>query len=195
MSPRVGVFGGSFDPPHVGHVLALTYALSTANIDQVVVVPCYLHPFSKDLSPFDMRLQMCRAAFDWLPGVSVSDIERELGGESKTLHTLTALQRQHPQWAMRLLIGTDILRDTPRWHAFDQVEKLAPPLVLPRTGYPNSSGHKMSLLPDISSTQIRALLANGDWRSLEQWVPKSVLSLLSKTSSVGPSSSGHQSPA
>ena len=73
---------------HVGHVLGVVYALSTAPIDEILVVPVYQHPFAKHLAPFADRLAMCRLAVGWLPGVTISTVEEELGGESRTLRTL-----------------------------------------------------------------------------------------------------------
>ena len=125
MSRRVAVYGGSFNPPHVGHVLAAAYALSALPVDEVVVVPCFVHPFSKELVPFEDRLTLCELAMGWLPNVTVSRVEQELGGESRTLHTLEHLQRQHPDWAMRLLVGADILADTPKWHRFLRLRDVA----------------------------------------------------------------------
>src|SRR5438132_412880 len=82
---RVAVFGGSFNPPHVSHVLAVVYALSVAPIDAVLIVPVFQHPFSKELASFDDRLAMCQAAMGWIPRTAISAVERELGGESLTL--------------------------------------------------------------------------------------------------------------
>ncbi|WP_437736591.1 nicotinate (nicotinamide) nucleotide adenylyltransferase [Sorangium sp. So ce1335] len=132
---RVAIFGGSFNPPHVAHVLAATYAIAVAPIDEVLVVPVYRHPFAKELAPYEHRLAMCHLALGWLPGVSVSTVERELGGESLTLRTLEHLAAEHPGWAMRLLVGADVLPDLPRWHRFDRIEQIAPPIVLGRSGF------------------------------------------------------------
>src|ERR1041384_891173 len=94
--PRVAVFGGSFNPPHIAHVLAVVYALEVAPIDRVLIVPVFQHPFAKELASFDDRLAMCKAAMDWIPGASVSTVERDLEGESLTLRMLTHLQKEHP---------------------------------------------------------------------------------------------------
>ncbi len=152
---RVALFGGSFNPPHVAHVLATVYALSTAPIDEVLVVPVYQHPFSKELAPFEDRLAMCELAMGWIPGVIVSAVERDLGGESLTLRTLRHLVEAHPDWRMRLLIGSDVVPDLGKWHRFDEIAKIAEPLVLPRAGA--TSGE--ALLPEVSSTRVRRLLA------------------------------------
>lgn len=151
---RVAVFGGSFNPPHVAHVLAAVYALSVAPVDEVLVVPVFRHPFAKELAPFDDRLAMCELAMGWIPGVRVSAVERDLGGESLTLRTLVHLAAENPSWCMRLLVGSDVVPDLPKWHRFDEVAKLASPLVLPRAGATEDE----VLLPDVSSTQVRARL-------------------------------------
>ncbi len=106
---RVAVFGGSFNPPHVGHLLGVVYALSTAPIDEVLVVPVYQHPFAKHLATFADRLELCRLAFGWLPRVSISTVEEELGGESRTLRTLEHLGATLPDVSLRLLVGADVL--------------------------------------------------------------------------------------
>ncbi|HEX3769227.1 MAG TPA: nicotinate-nicotinamide nucleotide adenylyltransferase, partial [Polyangiaceae bacterium] len=162
---RVAVFGGSFNPPHVAHVLACALVRSTEDVDAVLVVPTFQHPFAKMLAPFDDRVTMCELAMGWLPGVSVSRVEAELGGESRTLRTLETLSRQHPDWALRLVIGADILSEAPRWFGFDAIVKLAPPIVLGRRGVPGERGerHPPALLPEVSSTQVRAAIARGAW--------------------------------
>jgi nicotinate-nucleotide adenylyltransferase len=106
---RVAVFGGSFNPPHLGHVLACSLVLATEDLDRVLVVPAYQHPFAKALAPFDDRVAMCELAMGSLRGVEVSRVEEELGGESRTLRTLEHLSQQHPDWQWHLIIGADVL--------------------------------------------------------------------------------------
>ncbi|WP_437970268.1 nicotinate (nicotinamide) nucleotide adenylyltransferase [Sorangium sp. So ce260] len=192
---RVAIFGGSFNPPHVAHVLAATYAISVAPIDEVLVVPVYRHPFSKELAPFEHRLAMCHLALGWLPRVSVSAVERDLGGESLTLRTLEHLAAAHPDWAMRLLVGADVLPDLPRWHRFDRIEQLAPPIVLGRSGFAAAAAERLEAaaddprahlspahlrpadvqLPRISSSEIRRAFAAGDLEAVRQRVPRAAL--------------------
>ena len=174
MSRRVAIYGGSYNPPHVGHVLAVAYALSTQPIDEVLVVPCFVHPFAKELASFDDRFAMCEKAFGFLPGVSVSRVEAELGGESRTLRTLEHLASQRPGWSMRLLVGSDILGDAPKWHGFERVKLLAPLIVLGRAGT-FARGAPESLLPEVSSTDIRAWLAGGELERVRPLVPRRVL--------------------
>lgn len=171
---RVAVFGGSFNPPHVAHVLAVTYALSTAPIDRVLVVPVFRHPFAKELATFAQRFEMCELAMGWLPRVEISRVEEELGGESRTLRTVEHLAASHPEWSLRLLIGADVLQDAPKWHRFDRIAELAPPLVLGRAGVSEPRAPP-TFLPQLSSTEVRDALAAGDEEALRSRVPARVL--------------------
>lgn len=170
----VAFFGGSFNPPHVGHVLAVAYALSTAPIDEVLVVPVYRHPFAKALVDYEHRRAMCELALGWLPGVRVSDVERELGGESRTLRTLQHLRDTHPRWRLRLLFGADVLADAAKWYRFDEVVALAPPVVLGRAGFA-VEGAPEPVLPEVSSSEVRAELERGGADRLSSKVPARVL--------------------
>jgi nicotinate-nucleotide adenylyltransferase len=177
---NVAVFGGSFNPPHVAHALAVVLVLETADLEKVLVVPAYQHPFGKPLAPFADRVAMCEMAMGWIPGVEVSRVEETLGGESRTLRTLEHLASQHPDWHMRLVLGADILAEAPRWFGFDAIAKLAPPIVLARAGVqvtPSQREQVVSeaLLPQVSSTDVRAMIARGAWGELAAVVPRKVL--------------------
>ena len=177
----MALFGGSFNPPHIGHVLSVAYALSAGLVERVVTVPVFAHALGKRLAAFDHRVEMARLAFEWLPGVEVSRIEERLGTPSRTLDTIVALEAEHPSWDLRLLVGSDILGELHQWHAFAEIERRAPPLVLPRAGT-DVAGPLPRLLPEVSSTDVRARL--GAWakagsplaqRELEALVPRAVL--------------------
>lgn len=179
-SLRIGLFGGSFNPPHVGHVLSVTYALSVFELDRVVVVPVYRHALGKTLLGFEQRLELCRLAFQGCQGVEVSSVEATLPVPSRTLATVEALERAQPACELHLIVGSDILSEVSQWHAFDEIQRRAPLCVLPRTG----AGAGVSILPAVSSTQVRGWLraramsqqpASQDER-LSQVVPRSVLS-------------------
>ena len=159
-APRetLGVFGGSFDPPHVAHTLAVVYALSAHALDRVLVVPAFRHPFDKPLAPFEHRVRMCQIAMRDLARVEVSSIESELGGTSRTLRTLEALAERHPGAALRLLLGSDLLAETPSWQRYDRIRELAPPIVIGREG---SAPPDMPALPALSSTEARRRLHAG----------------------------------
>lgn len=172
--PTVALFGGSFNPPHVSHLLAATWALSAVPVHKVLVVPVFQHPFAKELAPFEDRLEMCRLALGWVPGVEVSDVERRLGGESLTLRTVEHLAETHPTWRLRLLIGADVLADLPKWHRFDRIRELAPPIVLGRAGVEDARA-PAAFLPQVSSTEVRAALGGGDTEAVRGRVPAAVI--------------------
>lgn len=175
----VAFFGGSFDPPHFGHVLAAAYARGQG-FERVVVAPVSQHAFGKRLTAFAHRLAMARIAFEPVREVEVSGIEAELSEPSFTLNTLRALAERNPHWRLRLLIGSDVLADVAKWNRFEEVRALAPPYVLERAGV--SAG---GVLPEISSTAVRnALLGRaGDAGAdafLRARVPEGVLGYIER---------------
>jgi nicotinate-nucleotide adenylyltransferase len=177
---NVAFFGGSFDPPHMGHVLAVSYALSSEALDKVLVVPVYEHAFSKSLSPFEHRIALTKLAMAPFTQVEVSAIERELPGPNYTLLTLRELQRRHPDWKLRLLVGSDVFAARDKWQGFPEIETIAPPLVLQRAT--SSATRERQLLPEVSSSEVRELLAErSNERSrglLRQLIPASVLAYI-----------------
>ena len=183
MRKTVAIYGGSFDPPHISHVLAAVYALKVGGFDQVLVVPVYEHAFHKRLSPFEHRVRLCELSFAGIAGVEVSTIERALETPSLTLRTIEHLAREHPDWAMRLLVGSDVLSDAGKWHAFERIAELAPPFIVARPGYehPNACA---ALLPDVSSTRIRDALGRRSEPDSEALlsgsVPRAVLAYIAE---------------
>lgn len=177
---NVFIFGGSFNPPHIAHLLAVAYVLATEAADQVLVVPCYQHPFNKDLAPFEHRFAMCERAMSLLPRTVVSRVEQDLGGESRTVRTLEHLHEKHPDWRMRLVMGADILLEGPRWFAFERIIELARPFILGRAGV-KSEGAPPPLLPHISSSAIRQALGEGRSEELHPFVPREVLAYIEQT--------------
>ncbi len=161
MRKSVAIYGGSFDPPHISHVLATVYALKVGGFERVLVVPVFEHAFQKQLTPFRHRVQMCELSFAGIAGVEVSTVESQLPTPSLTLHTIEHLTQTNPDWDLRLLVGSDVLGDTAKWHAFDRISALAPPYVVGRPGYEHPSA-QAALLPDVSSTGIREALAARD---------------------------------
>lgn len=166
MGINLGVFGGTFDPPHISHSLACLYALETKEIDHILVIPCYRHPLGKKTSPFQHRLAMTRLAMENLkPRVEVSDMETEREGPSYTVDTLRILAKRRPEDTLCLMVGSDILGETHEWREFDEIKQLAQLVFLPR---PTPGKEKEQVnstpdftLPDISSTQIRQRIKQG----------------------------------
>ena len=160
--PTIAIFGGSFDPPHAAHALVPAYVRSVSDVDSVLVIPAFQHPLGKDTqTPFEHRLRMCELAMQHLVAVEVSPLERDLGGVSRTLRTLEEVARRRPEARLRLVIGADILGGVDRWHRWDLIEEMAPPIVIGRRGYPPPTGCKVEL-PEMSSTEVRRRLGAGE---------------------------------
>jgi nicotinate-nucleotide adenylyltransferase len=168
---RVAIFGGSFNPPHIGHQLVALYVLETAAVDELWFVPCWKHPFDKALEAFPDRLRMCELAAAGLGArVRVSDIEAQLGGEeSPTLLTIKGLQARHPEHQFLLVIGADLEPELPLWYGADELRRTVQMLVVGRGGFVGGSAVAM---PAVSSTEIRARLRGGE--SAEGLVPRRV---------------------
>ena len=176
MAERIAVYGGSFDPPHIAHVLVAGWALAMGEVDRVLMIPTYDHALGKEAgADFEERATMCELATASLRGVEVDRIEAERGGTSRTFETLTALAERHPGASFRLVIGSDILDETPRWYRWDEVATLAPPLVVQRMGYVRADDPRVPTMPEVSSTAVRGALATGD-SVVSHWVPAAVLS-------------------
>ena len=168
---RVAFFGGSFNPPHYSHFLAVAWALCSGEVDEVWMVPCGSHAFGKSLAPFHHRLAMCRLGAQHLgPHVRLLDIESQRSAPSYTIDTIRLLQQKHPTASFRLLVGTDILRETSSWKEFAQLVQLAPLLIIPRQEEHTSPPHPQ--LPQISSTEIRERIAQQ--RDLQYFVPPTI---------------------
>ncbi|MBX3190162.1 MAG: nicotinate (nicotinamide) nucleotide adenylyltransferase [Labilithrix sp.] len=174
VSGVTGIFGGSFNPPHLAHVLALAVVHARFEVERLLVVPTYQHPFAKSLAPYDDRVRMCELAMGFLPRVEVSRVEEELGGESRTLRTLEHLRAKHPEWNMRFVMGADLMAESSKWYAFDKISAIAPPIVLGRVGVAYE-GAPPAILPAISSTEVRTMMGEERWDELAELVPREVL--------------------
>ncbi len=134
---RRAIFGGSFNPPHVGHQLVCAYVLATARpaVDVLWMVPTFHHPFGKSLAPYADRVAMCQRAAAIFGGrVEVSRIEEELGGESYTLSTVKAMHARFPGDDIAVIIGADLLAERERWHGYAELATLADFIVVGRSG-------------------------------------------------------------
>lgn len=164
---RLAVYGGSFDPPHRAHVMAVQHVLSSDLVERVLVVPVYEHAFHKRMEAFEHRANMCDVAFSGLPNVEVSRIEATLPRPNYTVQTLQALRARYPEAELRLVVGADAVRDSSKWHRFDDVCRLAPLIVLGRVGVTDVEAPR-PVLPGVSSTEIRSWLRQRDDSTIRQ---------------------------
>lgn len=151
---RIAVFGGSFNPPHLGHVKICEYLLDTVGADEVWVIPCFIHPFGKVLASFEDRLAMCRFTFqDFRDRVRILPLEKELGGVSYTVRTLKNLLERYQSNQFMLVVGGDITSELSEWDSLDEIREMAKIVRVPRGAN--------SFVPNISSTEIRDNIRNG----------------------------------
>lgn len=172
MLRQVALYGGSFDPPHWGHVDNVAFLSRHPSIDHTVVMPCYQQT-GKALSPWADRYAMACRAFGAIPRVTVSPLERELGGESLTLRTVRALKAS-PAFegaTIRLVIGADLVARLAEWEGGAELVEEAPPLVLSRTGF---DGGTCTGAAAWRSTDIRASAKAHLWRYVQEACPESV---------------------
>lgn len=180
---RLGVFGGSFNPPHVGHLAVAEAAAEAARLDRVLWIPAATPPHKRDdptLASAADRLAMVRLATAGNDRFEVSDVEVARDGVSFTVDTLRALAAERPDAAWHLILGGDSLAAFPTWRDPDGILALARLLVYARPGTPPEVPR--ALVPhvdvvdgpmlDLSSTALRARIAGG--HSVRYLVPDGV---------------------
>lgn len=168
---NIGLFGGSFNPIHNGHVRLAKSLLQEATLDEVWFLVSPQNPFKQDqqLLDDDKRLQLVRLALKEEPQLMASDFEFHLPKPSYTWNTLQALEQEYPERKFTLLIGGDNWEAFDKWYRYEDILKRYPIIVYPREGS-KVSGVKFQVsdiqivetpLINISSTQIRQRLHEG----------------------------------
>lgn len=183
---RVGVFGGTFDPPHLGHLVAASDVAQTLQLDRVLWIPAAVHPFklSRVCAPPGDRLEMTRAAITGDPRFATDPLELEREGPSFTADTLGELQTRHPGAELFFLTGADNLRELHLWHRADDVARLARLVVVSRRGegVPANARYPAIAVPvtrvDVSSTEVRRRVAAGE--TIRYLVPEGVRALIER---------------
>lgn len=183
---RVGIFGGTFDPPHVGHLVAAVNARHGAQLDRVLLVVAN-EPWqklgSRDITAAPERLAMVQAAVEDVAGLEASDIEIVRGGRSYTADTLRQLSEEDPSRELFLILGSDAAEGIATWEHTDTLKEMAEIIVVERPGTQGArppKGYRFHVvdvpLLDISSTDVRARVADG--RPLDYLLPRSVISTI-----------------
>ena len=192
MTPgRLGVFGGTFDPPHIGHLIVARDVVDALSLDRMLMVPAARppHKASREDEPSSaaLRLEMLAAAVEGDPVLEIDDIELGREGPSYTVDTLEALHERHPGDALHLVIGVDQLAELATWRRPDAVARLARLAVLARAGTDPRAvdpGVKVpfDVVPatrvDVSSTGIRRRVREG--RSIRYLVPDAVRGIIER---------------
>lgn len=164
---RIGVFGGTFDPVHAGHLLIARFALEKLRLDRVIFVPCALSPHKLARHPVSglERTRLLRAALRGLPGMEVSTVELERKPPSFSIDTATHFSRLHPKARLFWIMGSDQWEALPKWKDYRALARLVEFAVFPRPELPRQ-GRGIRFLPlglrfDISASMIRDRLRRG----------------------------------
>jgi len=191
---RVGIFGGSFDPPHVGHLLVAQDALTALSLDRLLIVPAAQQPLKQGLqTPATDRLALVQRCFGGVPGMEVDPVEIERGGLSFMVDTVEALRQRWPSAELHLLIGEDVVATLPNWREPERLRSMVRLVVLRRSssaGVPHASvaprdetgvpvQHLATRRVDVSSTEIRARVRAG--RSIRGFVTDAVAEYIAST--------------
>lgn len=183
---RLGVFGGAFDPPHLGHLVAASEAADALRLDRVVWVPAAVHPFKRGQvgASAALRLELVRAAIAGDARFAADGLELERGGPSYTVDTLRALHARHPGAELFFLTGADNLRELHLWREPDEVARLARLVVVSRggEGAPADARYPAEAVAvtrvDVSSTGVRRRVAAGE--TIRYLVPDAVRALIER---------------
>ena len=190
---KIVLFGGTFAPPHLGHVHAVRTVLERLDPDKIIIMPTFMPPHKvkvKGDTP-ELRLEMCRVAFGDMNKVCVSDYEVSKGGVSYTVHTLEYLTQEYDA-EIYLLCGTDMFLTLDTWFRAETIFNLAKIVCIPRDSlstdllltkkqeYEENFGAEIIIIGsdpfEISSTEIRRMISDGD--DLSCCIPDGVIEII-----------------
>jgi nicotinate-nucleotide adenylyltransferase len=189
---RIGIFGGTFDPVHYGHLLLAETCREQCALDQVWLLPASVPPHKQErtLTPANRRTEMLELAIAGHEAFIVSSLEIERGGVSYTVDTLSTVRQGQPDAELFFLMGADSLHDLPTWRETQRICQLATPVVVRRRGAPEPDfnvlngivaderlveirRHQVEMpVVDFSSTAIRQAVAAG--RSIRYQTPRAI---------------------
>jgi len=189
---RVGVFGGTFDPVHLGHLILAEQCREQAKLDQVLFVPAARppHKIDRELTKFEQRVEMLALAISGQPAFRIDEREKNRPGPSYTYVTLEELRQYQPGAELYLIIGADSLHDLPGWVQPRRILEFSSLLVVPRPGcemveletlrqafrLPDDFPLRLQLvhapLIDIASRDVRQRISQG--RSVRYLIPRAV---------------------
>ena len=185
MGQRIGLFGGSFDPPHIGHLLAAVAVQSALRLDRVILVVAN-DPWQKStqrhITDSHHRLAMVRLLVEEFEGIEVSDLEISRGGPSYTIETVNELRDRGDE--VSLVVGADAAAGLDTWERSDELRELVEVAVLDRPGYPwpELTGWRLQRVKaeslNISSSGVRHLV--GDGTSTHDSVPAAIRSYIDR---------------
>lgn len=181
----IGLLGGTFDPPHIGHLAAAVSARHALGLDEVLVVPAgdpWQKTGSRAITPGSVRMEMVAAAVEGIPGLRASDVEVRRPGPSYSVDTVATLREAEPTTTVTLVLGRDAAAGLATWHRHEELLVLARLAIVDRGGdppvLPPGADAVTVAMPrlDVSSTDLRARTAVG--APLDVLVPRGVIDVI-----------------
>ncbi len=189
---RVGIFGGTFDPIHLGHLILAEQCREQAQLERVLFIPAAAPPHKRDraLTSFGQRVEMLSLAISGQPAFGIDELEKDRAGASYTVDTLTQLHATRPGDDFYFILGSDSVRDLPLWYQPCRILELASLLVVARADFPPFAAEELRTalgleaefplryqvvempLITLASRDIRQRIAEG--RSVRYMIPRAV---------------------
>ena len=181
MKNKIGVFGGSFNPIHVGHIILANDVLEEFKLDKILFVPAFEPPLKspENLVDYELRYKMVSEAIKNFPRLIVSDIESKLPKPSYTINTLNALRTINNDWDLYLIVGADQADQFDKWKNIEEIVEISHIIIMNRRDIPLNDKY-LTLYQkrqiDISSTEIRNRIKNN--MTYKQFLPESVSNII-----------------
>lgn len=179
---KVGIIGGTFDPPHIGHLLIANDVRQKLSLDEIWFMPNHIPPHkqNKSITPTPIRVKMIEAAVASNSSFRVETIELQREGPSYTYDTMMLLAKEYPNTRFYFIIGADMVEYLPKWHNIEKLLEIITFVGVKRPGYYFSSEYPVLEVEtpqvDISSTLIRKRVQEG-WNS-QYLVPDQVKEII-----------------
>ena len=178
---KIGIYGGSFDPIHHGHLILAREAREALNLEKIIFVPAAVSPFKARpaVAIGDMRLKLLHAAIEGEAGFGIDDCELRRPPPSWTIDTVLEIRKREADPELYLLIGEDNVASLDRWRRFDDLKEMVRFVVLDRTGSQKLYNYRIVHRKiDISATHIRKRVARG--QSIRYLVPPAVEEIIQR---------------
>ena len=177
---KIGVFGGSFDPPHFGHYFISKHLIHSRLVDRVILVPTFQHPLKPELEDsYSDRFTMTEMlSNEFNIQTSRDDINLHSKHQGKTFFLMRRLAEINPEHKLHLVIGSDILFEAESWYNFKGIRENWSIIVYGRKGYDSESITVPISFPDLSSTRVREMIKEG--KSVSDLVPSNILGYIYK---------------
>lgn len=178
---KIGIYGGTFDPIHHGHLILAREACETLELEKMIFVPAAVspHKMNRTATAHEIRLEMVHKAIEGESGFEADDCELCRDPPSFTIDTVEIIQRREPDAQIFYFIGEDNLAGLTSWHRFTELQEMVQFVVLDRRGFKNETEYAVIRRHiDISATEIRKRVASG--RSIRYLVPRAVEEIIQR---------------